>query len=139
MAAAMANPGPTRREFLKALVPTVLGLVGFWRFLTPRQVAASSEVAVPVADVPAGGALVLPDAGLAVTRLRGGEIRAFDLTCTHLGCRVTATEAGFTCPCHGSHFDAEGQVLTGPAKRPLHILPFHERDGVLHVRRPESL
>lgn len=134
----MARTGWTRRDLLKALIPTLAGLVGCWRYLTPRQTAAAAEVSVPLVDVPAGGALVLPEAGLAVTRTGDGAIQAFDLTCTHLGCRVTATEAGFTCPCHGSRFDREGRVLTGPAPRSLRTLGYRERDGVLLVQRPES-
>lgn len=33
-----------------------------------------------------------------------------DLTCTHLRCRVAPIEGGgFSCPCHGSRYDAEGR------------------------------
>ncbi len=134
----MAGPAATRRAFLKALIPAVAGLVGCWRYLTPARGIGSREVVVPLADVPRGGALALPEAGLAVSRPRDGEIVVLDLTCTHLGCRVTATESGFACPCHGSRFDERGSVLTGPAKRPLRRLDFVERDGALRVERPEA-
>lgn len=40
-------------------------------------------------------------------------------TCTHLGCTVNSAEGGFDCPCHGSKFDAQGQVKKGPAPKPL--------------------
>jgi len=39
--------------------------------------------------------------------------------CTHLGCNVKRTAAGFECPCHGSHFDENGRVVRGPAPAPL--------------------
>lgn len=43
-----------------------------------------------------------------------------DLTCTHLRCRVAPVEGGgFSCPCHGSRYDAEGRVTSGPAPRAL--------------------
>jgi Rieske Fe-S protein len=45
---------------------------------------------------------------------------AFSLICTHEGC--TAGVQGGTqifCPCHGSRFDANGNVINGPATRPL--------------------
>jgi Rieske Fe-S protein len=134
----MAGHTTTRRSFLRALIPAIVGLVGCWRYLTPLHGIESREVAVVLDDVPRGGALVLPEHGLAVARLREGEVRVLDLTCTHLGCRVTATEDGFICPCHGSRFDARGAVLSGPAKRPLRALNYREQDGMLHVLRPET-
>lgn len=40
---------------------------------------------------------------------------AISLVCTHLGCIVLHSEAGFHCPCHGSKFDVNGALLKGPA------------------------
>lgn len=134
----MAGPDRTRRDFLKALIPAVAGLVGCWRYLTPTRAAMPREVALPATEVPAGGALVLPEHGLAVMRARDGGLRALDLTCTHLGCRVTATENGFTCPCHGSRFAPDGAVLTGPATRALRGLDCRQDDGRITVRLPEA-
>ena len=43
-----------------------------------------------------------------------------DLTCTHLRCRVApAPGGGFSCPCHGSRYDAEGRPVSGPAQKAL--------------------
>jgi cytochrome b6-f complex iron-sulfur subunit len=44
---------------------------------------------------------------------------AISVTCTHLGCTVRTSDAGFECPCHGSQFDNDGFVTGGPAPRPL--------------------
>ncbi len=46
-------------------------------------------------------------------------IYAISAICTHLGCVVTQTETGFSCPCHGSVFDGDGVVTRGPAPRGL--------------------
>ena len=41
--------------------------------------------------------------------------------CTHLGCTPNWFEAEgrFKCPCHGSNFNKEGDVIAGPAPKPL--------------------
>jgi len=44
---------------------------------------------------------------------------AISSTCTHLGCTVSQSKEGFACPCHGSKFDSHGNVIGGPAPRPL--------------------
>ena len=44
---------------------------------------------------------------------------AISVKCTHLGCTVRTSDAGFECPCHGSQFDSDGLVTGGPAPRPL--------------------
>ncbi len=50
-----------------------------------------------------------------------GGIYAVSAVCTHLGCitRYLSDEGVIACPCHGSRFDIEGNVVHGPAPRPL--------------------
>jgi glycine/D-amino acid oxidase-like deaminating enzyme/nitrite reductase/ring-hydroxylating ferredoxin subunit len=57
----------------------------------------------------------------AVHRDDSGVLHAVSARCTHLGCIVAWNGADRTwdCPCHGSRFDAMGEVLTGPATRSL--------------------
>ena len=53
----------------------------------------------------------------------GGQLYAFDDTCTHMGCSLSHGHLDgttVTCPCHGSQFDVtSGNVLRGPAQRPV--------------------
>lgn len=46
-------------------------------------------------------------------------VRAVSAICTHLGCTIKSTSDGFECPCHGSCYDHQGEVLSGPAPRAL--------------------
>jgi Rieske Fe-S protein len=50
-----------------------------------------------------------------------GQIHAVSPTCTHLGCRIAwnSAERSWDCPCHGSRFSFNGEVLAGPACKAL--------------------
>ena len=57
-----------------------------------------------------------------------GGVYALSAVCTHLGCiaRYRSDEKVIACPCHGSRFDLEGNVIHGPAPRPLPWLDVAE-------------
>jgi Rieske Fe-S protein len=64
--------------------------------------------------VNAGGASVL------VAHTAADTFAAFNATCTHQACTITAWAApNFECPCHGSLFNTNGDVMRGPASRAL--------------------
>ena len=70
-----------------------------------------------------GEAAVVTDGGksVAVYKDPEGAVHAVSAVCTHLGCVVSwnAGETTWDCPCHGSRFSCDGQVLHGPAVDPL--------------------
>ena len=82
---------------------------------------------------PSAEALAPGEAGLceldghkvAAYRDEAGILHTLSARCTHLGCLVTwnTAERSWDCPCHGSRFDVEGQVVQGPAVRPLEPRP----------------
>ena len=61
---------------------------------------------------------------VAVARADDGRLHTLKAACTHLGCIVGFNDAEQTwdCPCHGSRFTIDGQVLDGPAVKPLERL-----------------
>lgn len=65
----------------------------------------------------------------------GGKVVVFSPACPHLGCgyRWDGDDKKFKCPCHGSVYDVTGQVLAGPAPRPLDVLPSKVEQGRLWV------
>lgn len=99
--------------FLKEQANT---LAQYREWLKGGEVNSAEEVA-------AGEGAILRDGGrkLAVYRDDEGGLHVLSATCTHLGCVVSwnAAEKSWDCPCHASRFDVNGEVLHGPAMKPL--------------------
>ncbi len=68
-----------------------------------------------------GGVVVRGRQKIALWKSADGTPHALSASCTHAGCTVTWNNAALTwdCPCHGSMFSREGDVLHGPATKPL--------------------
>lgn len=126
-------PG-SRRAFIAKII-LLLGSFGLLKkYLSP--VSAKQRrilVSVKKTDIPFSGALVYPESRLALMRRENEQPYALSLLCTHLGCLVTVNEERIACPCHGSEFDLRGNVLKGPADRPLRRFMVEERDGMIEV------
>jgi Rieske Fe-S protein len=58
---------------------------------------------------------------VAVYRDERGKVTECSAVCPHLDCIVAwnATERTWDCPCHGSRFSPQGEVLNGPANTGL--------------------
>ncbi|WP_246218439.1 FAD-dependent oxidoreductase [Litoribacterium kuwaitense] len=86
-------------------------------------------VAKTPADVNKGEGAVVRYQGQRAGLYKDASGKAFlvDTTCTHLGCEVDWNDGdcAWECPCHGSRFAPTGEVLNGPAKKPLKRL-FNE-------------
>jgi len=75
------------------------------------------------ADVSKGeGKLLTIDGNkVAAYRDENGSIHAVSAVCPHLGCIVdwNSAEKSWDCPCHGSRFSCDGQILHGPAVKEM--------------------
>ena len=118
-------PVLSRRKFIDLLLwlAGLLGLGGLLRYFSYKPLADQSsrfELGA-VGNFPPGSRTVRIEIP-AVIYNQDGEISAYRLVCTHLGCRVAESGSDLKCPCHGSVFDHNGKVIKGPAKKPLQAL-----------------
>ncbi len=130
-----------RRTFLGSLGmgTAILAAVGSVfvsiRLLKPRarpEAATIVRVGKPE-DFPPGTVKVIPEHQVRIVSTDAG-IAALSMVCTHLGCVVNEVAEGFHCPCHGSKFDGEGKIKSGPAPRSLPWLQVSQApDGMLLV------
>lgn len=84
----------------------------------------STDVEVGSADeVPTGCGRIVREHGrkTAVYRRDDGSIVRLSPVCPHMKCDVKWNDAekSWDCPCHGSRFTGEGELLNGPAAVPL--------------------
>jgi glycine/D-amino acid oxidase-like deaminating enzyme len=85
-------------------------------YIGPAEVGSVDEIA------PGEGAIMRSGVTkVACYKSENGMIIRRSATCTHMGCVVhwNPLEKCWDCPCHGSHFAPDGQVLNGPAVAPL--------------------
>ena len=91
----------------------------------PDAAPVGEDIAA-LADVPVGGSIDATINGepALIAQPTAGQVVAFSAVCTHQQCVVAAAGNEFDCPCHGSKFDAAtGDVINGPALRPLSTIP----------------
>ncbi|HEX2050949.1 MAG TPA: FAD-dependent oxidoreductase [Actinomycetota bacterium] len=85
------------------------------------------------AELTPGEGAVVRRGGRVVAAFRDddGVLHAHSAVCTHMGCVVAwnPAERSFDCPCHGSRFSYDGEVLHGPAVQPLAPLDENGRRG----------
>ena len=134
----------TRREFLKigwgGLLFGLFGqsLTALFRYLMPRSEPGgfgSRVIAGRVDEFQPGTVNHVQKGRFYISRLEDGGYLALWQKCTHLGCTVPwrEDEGQFHCPCHSSIFTTVGEVVSGPAPRPLDIYPIEIVEGNLVV------
>lgn len=100
-----------------------------------------------------GDAEAFPDGELRAVEARGwkllvlrqaqhGAVSVVENRCTHAATRLDTgrvKDCVITCPLHGARFDLRnGEVLTGPATRPLVAFAARIENGELEAELPEK-
>jgi cytochrome b6-f complex iron-sulfur subunit len=137
------QPVPRRRFLGWAFGVSLVGLFGqagvaLFQFFKPRVEPGTfggEVVAGQVGEFQPGTVSHISKGRFYISRLEDGRMLALWQRCTHLGCTVPwrQDEGQFHCPCHSSLFNTRGEVLGGPAPRPLDIFPIAIADGQVVV------
>lgn len=83
------------------------------------------------------GNAVLIENGLGkvlVSRTAQDAFIALTAVCTHFGCTIVRYDNQiYECPCHGSRFGVNGNVIRGPAASPLRQFVTHFSNDILTI------
>ena len=124
-----------RRQLLKSSL-AFLGtttLVSFFypasKFLIPpKRKAEDTALVISKEEIPPGTAkeIIYNETPVVIINRLGSGFIALSRVCTHLGCLVGYDKfnSKLVCPCHAGEFDLEGNVLSGPATKPLLRYPL---------------
>lgn len=135
----MDDNGVSRKSFLRlgtaaGLAAAVAPLAASCGQDLPK--VKSGRAVIPEKKLERNSAYVFEDAKTedprVVVRLGDGEILMYSAKCTHKGCTIgyKADEQHLVCPCHNSIYSPlSGDVVSGPADKPLAKLPVEIKDG----------
>jgi len=108
-------------DIVKEAVDDVGNLIGKW--------FPSSKIN-ELANLAPGEAKVVKyeSHSIALFKDENGNVHAVNSACTHIKCKVAwnNAEQSWDCPCHGSRFDADGEMLTAPARKNLEKIDLRE-------------
>ena len=114
-----------RRHFIRRASVSLVSLAGvlaamsYLRQFFPRLAGEKRRIALgDPRQFPVDTYTFMEEKNLFVYRDHEG-IKAVSAVCTHLGCILEKSTDGFECPCHGSCYNNQGEVLSGPAPRNL--------------------
>lgn len=94
---------------------------------------SGGETIAQTSEIPQDSAQKFTNEGqpAVLVHLQNGDFVAYSAVCTHQQCTVAYQEGQLACPCHGSIFDPAdgGQVVNGPAQKPLPEIPIQVQNG----------
>ena len=98
------------------------------------------KLAVKLKDVPelanVGGAVKIGSikgVSIGIARVGTNKYTAFNLRCPHQGITVSRTENGWMCNAHNSEFEADGDLVLGPATTGLTKVAIKVSRGIATI------
>ena len=108
------------------------GAIDFAKNIAADRIAQADIAADRTFDVKSGDGKIVLAGGrkVALHRDDGGALHALSPVCTHMKCDVgwNGAEKTWDCPCHGSRFGIDGDVINGPATKPLEQVEVREEE-----------
>lgn len=106
------TPSTSAKNFVKENLNVAKHLIA------GKILSVPSDIEIPRGE---GKLLELEGQRIGAYRDEQGTLHLLDTTCTHLGCELqwNSAEKSWDCPCHGSRFTYEGDIIEGPALHQL--------------------
>jgi cytochrome b6-f complex iron-sulfur subunit len=131
----------SRRDFLQIIgtigaFVVIAGALGAWISTSQRSGTGPSQNSTQTSNLPPGAVANVNDLQVGAPstfdypssgytnflfKESDGSVSALSALCTHVccECQFDSSANNIACPCHGSVFDLNGNVLRGPASSPL--------------------
>lgn len=140
----MTQENEINRRALLSGVCAILALGGLGTFPTSASAEirklGKGRISVKLKSIPelstVGGSVGVGNVKgkpVAITRTGDSSYIAFSLSCPHAGIKVARSENGWVCNAHGSEFEADGDLVLGPATTRLPRVPLKISKGVATI------
>jgi Rieske Fe-S protein len=97
-------------------------------------VTVTIDASSPLTAVGSAALVQTPIGDFLVGHAAQNSFVALAAVCTHQACTITGfANQNYVCPCHGSTFDINGRVLSGPAPASLFRYQAQFSNGVLTI------
>jgi cytochrome b6-f complex iron-sulfur subunit len=86
------------------------------------KIVLTIDSSSPLASTGTAASVHYQSGSILVDHPSDNVFNALSSICTHQSCTIDSFDSGksqFVCPCHGSRFDVNGNVVQGPAGSPL--------------------
>jgi glycine/D-amino acid oxidase-like deaminating enzyme/nitrite reductase/ring-hydroxylating ferredoxin subunit len=112
---------PSRREQVQSAKKFVNQNISVAKEFIKGKINKSKKMNAEIIERGKGEVIRKDGKDIAVYKDEEGNVMCLSAACTHMGCTINFNNAekSWDCPCHGSRFDVNGEVLHGPATKPL--------------------